>query len=136
MSINSMLAIIFLVICAVYDLKTKTIPVWLLILFALSGFIPTIRNLEEPFWLAFLPGAVLLAIGYCTKESIGFGDGVIVLILGLFTGYRLCLSSVIAGFVLTAVFSAALLICKKANRKSRVPYIPFLTAGFGVMSWI
>lgn len=136
MKINYLFTISFLLCCTFFDIKTKKIPAWLLLLFTVFGLLPVIQNPEDPFWLALIPGTVLLALAYCTKESIGFGDGFIVLILGLFIGYRKCLSAVIVGFLLTSVFSAILLIGKKASRKSRIPYIPFLTAGFGVALWM
>ena len=84
-------------------------------------------------WLSgLIPGILVLLTGRATKEAIGYGDGIAILICGLFLGVRGCMGSVISGLFLTFPVSLILLIRKKADRKSRIPFLPFLLAGYGI----
>lgn len=136
---NSVLAFVFLIFCSIFDLKNKKIPVILVMFFAGIGmicyFFAEGKSMMSVL-LSLLPGAALLALGHCTRESIGYGDGFIVLVLGLFIGFSRCAASVIAGFFISAMFAIVLLLMKKVNGKSRIPYAPFLAAGLGVALWI
>lgn len=130
------LALVFVISCALFDLKVKKIPSILLLGFGAVSVV---------FWLtagtagwkeaiyALVPGAAMLALGLCTKESIGYGDGFAVLVLGFLTGMVRCLAAVFIGFLLAAVCGLLLLALKKVNGKSRLPYMPFLAAGLGVV---
>lgn len=129
------LAIIFIIICTVFDLKKKTIPV---LIIAISGMLSFgFLFIEETDWYlvmySLIPGAVLLMLSLCTKESIGYGDGFIVLILGLLLGITKCVTVVFIGFFVFAIFALFLLLIKKVNGKSKLPYVPFLAIGLGVV---
>ena len=84
-------------------------------------------------WLAgLLPGILVLLIGKVTGEVVGYGDGIAILVCGLFLGARGCTGCVIIGLFLTFPVSLVLLLWKKADRKSRMPFLPFLLAGYGI----
>lgn len=65
--------------------------------------------------------------------GMGFGDVKLVGLLGFGVGWfgaGQVLLGVLAGFVLGGVVSVGLLIARRANRKSPIPFGPFLVAGF------
>ena len=72
------ICLIFMTICVITDIRKKEIPV---IVVALSGGCALLYTiiLGEKEWseilYSLLPGACLLFLGLCTKESIGYGDG-------------------------------------------------------------
>lgn len=75
-------------------------------------------------------GAVVVVFCLFSKEALGLADGVIILVCGVAFGlYETAGVSFIA-MVATALVSAVLLICKKAGRKSRLPFFPFLLFGY------
>ena len=82
---------------------------------------------------SLIPGAFLLAISLCTRESIGYGDGWTVLALGILLGLWKCFVVVFAGFLFSAIFSLILLVLRRVNGKSRLPFLPFITMGLGVV---
>ena len=137
MEIKEKIALLFILICAVYDCKTKEIPVWIITLFGTIAIIimAASGNKEDvmPVIYAFVPGAFLLLLSLCTKESVGYGDGFVVLVIGLLVGFAPCVSAVCAAFVLSGIFSFFLLILHRINVKSRLAYMPFLAAGLGVV---
>lgn len=135
-SAGGIIAAVFLILCAAIDIKSREIPVWIIILFGISaaayiGICGQIQLVSIAYSL--IPGASLLALSLCTKESIGYGDGWIVLILGIFTGVETCLLIVTAALIFSALSAAVLLMLKKVNGKSRIPFLPFLTMGLGVV---
>lgn len=132
-------AFLFLLIGSVLDVKTRRLPLLYLLLFGCAGILALCFGTpRDPavFFRALLPGLLLLVIGAATREGVGYGDGVVVLILGILLGARLCAGAVLAGLFLSALCSCLLLLFKRVNGKSRIPYIPFLTAGLGVITFV
>ncbi len=82
-------------------------------------------SLEETAF-RLLPGLLFLFCARLTGEKVGYGDGILLLILGG------CLAFPLIWYVwlfalLMAAFWAGILLCrKKANRNTRIPFIPFL----------
>ncbi len=132
------LALITMIVAAVMDIREKKIPLsiptvqmtlsMLYVLYLLSKG-------EEIFgglMLSLLPGAVLIAVCYVTRQGIGLGDGLMVLSLGPLFGMSGILLVVLIAFTLSALVGGMLLILKKACVKSAMAFMPFLTVGVGV----
>lgn len=117
---------------AAYDMKTKTVPVIAVAFVAASALLYRlcmgIGVLE--LILGLIPGVVLLMLAFATKESIGTGDGLVLCVLGLFCGWRQCLAIFGMALVLSAILSIILLICRKAGRKTELPFLPSLFGGY------
>ena len=67
-------------------------------------------------------------LGKLSREAVGYGDGGIVLVLGLFLSFWELLGLLAAASVLAALWTAVLLFWGKAGRT--IPFVPFLLAGF------
>lgn len=80
--------------------------------------------------LGILPGAALLAAAWVSREAIGFGDGCALLVTGLYLGFRPGVSILMTALFLTFPVSLFYLVCKKADRRKTLPFIPFLLAGY------
>lgn len=134
-----LIAILFISVCAFFDIKRKEIPVLLIMIFGIVSII-LVGISDNPDWMMILysliPGAALLTLSLCTRESIGYGDGFVVLVLGVLLGLSKCLSCVFLGFFLLSACSLLLLVLRKVNGKSRIPYMPFLAAGLGVVLFV
>lgn len=75
-------------------------------------------------------GAVLFAFIYFSKEALGVADGIVItacgIAFGLYEVVVLCFfASLYAGG-----YAVVLLLTKKAGRKSRIPFLPFLLLGY------
>ena len=75
-------------------------------------------------------GIVFLVVSRVTDESLGYGDSILILIMGGFLGFWNILSLLVAAFSMAALFSIFMLLRKKFHRKSAFPFVPFLTAAY------
>ena len=124
--------ILMLILLSVSDLKSHTIPVLPVLVFAVvmaavhlsAGDLPAVR-----IFTGMLPGLFLLAVSLASRSSIGTGDGIAVAACGAAIGLSSELASLTAALVLCCAYSIVLLIRKKAGRKDTLPFLPFLTAG-------
>ena len=117
---------------AVYDMKTKTIPVAAVAVAAMGVvlyrfFMGTgIGTLTA----GLIPGVLLLILAFATKESIGMGDGLVLCMLGMFGGWRQCLAVLGTALMLSAGLAIVLLVCRRAGRKTELPFLPCLFGGY------
>ncbi len=127
---------VFMAVCTITDIRKKEIPVAVVALSGLALLFYVIFG-EKKQWMdilySLMPGMLLLMLSYCTRESIGYGDGLVVLVIGICMGMGICIAAVTAGLIISAICAAALLALRKAGGKSRIPFVPFLSVGLGVV---
>ena len=127
---------VFMAVCTITDIRKKEIPVAVVALSGLALFFYVIFG-EKKQWMdilySLMPGMLLLMLSYCTRESIGYGDGLVVLVIGICMGMGICIAAVTAGLIISAICAAALLALRKAGGKSRIPFVPFLLIGMGAV---
>ncbi|MCM1184937.1 MAG: prepilin peptidase [Lachnoclostridium sp.] len=140
--------LIYLVILSIMDIREKQVPVYLLgvglLLAAFVGAGERIREEElmgelhliRAVWkilpgllLGLLPGIFLLGMAWMSRKA-GTGDGVVLMILGLFTDYRICMIIFSASLFLASLFSVCMMALHRAHGRTCLPYIPFLTAAY------
>ena len=89
LQIVNLLEILFLGIGTYYDVKKQVLPVTYLWTFTVVGILGTVfwryQNIEDSV-LGALMGVGILFVGWFTKEAIGYGDGWVLVILGLLEG--------------------------------------------------
>ncbi len=133
------LEILFLGLGTYFDLKNREIP---MLLFGVFGTLGVVFNLVwryqsmKSIVLGVGIGALFLLMGWVTKEAIGYGDGLGLMIMGLMTGWQRLLSIVLISFFLSGVYGLLKVIGTKASKEERLAFYPFLlTALFGV-NWL
>ncbi len=134
-----MILLVVTVLTAIWDLFKREITIWSILIcgiiswgYSLFGVIAGSSNILS-FFMALIPGAALILISAASKESIGYGDGLMLIAispaLGLYeTSFSLCIA-----FFVSGVLAIAVLIIKKGNRKLRIPFMPSFAIGLGVM---
>lgn len=75
-------------------------------------------------------GIVFLLISRVSGESFGYGDSILILIIGIFLGFWNLMYLLLGAFSMAAVFSAVMMIKHRFNRKSSFPFVPFLAAAY------
>jgi leader peptidase (prepilin peptidase)/N-methyltransferase len=129
------------VLLAVVDLRVRRLPDPLtlplaaaaLALLGLAALLPR----HAGHWPTALYGALALGAGYCAlylvnPGGMGFGDVKLAVgagaVLGWY-GWPTVLLGAFAGFLLGALYGTALLLARRASRRTAVPFGPFLLAG-------
>lgn len=129
------------VLLAVVDLKVRRLPDPLtlplagaaLVLLGLTALVP--EHAGE--WTTALLGALALGAGYLVlflinPAGMGFGDVKLALTAGAvlgWYGWPTLMLGTFAGFLLGALYGGALLVARRADRKTAIPFGPFLIAG-------
>lgn len=120
------------------DLKHKEIPVWLVIPGGIVGMAFCIlekRSLEE-LVLACLPGIAALVFSKLTKEVMGYGDGMVFLIMGMYLSLEGLLEIVIIAFMIAGFVALVLLVTFRKKGNDRIPFLPFLCLAYALEWWI
>ena len=118
-----------LLVCAYIDFKRKEVSIFLFIPMGICAILKWIIGdgagvLSRS--VGIIIGVLFLIISRLTKEAIGYGDSVLITILGLHMGgipmlYVLVASSVLAGIV------ALFCVWKhRWSKKLTIPFIPFV----------
>lgn len=116
---------------SVMDIRRRRVPVWMLVPGGILAGIMFICQQAMPgdMLKAILPGDVLLVTAFLTKKA-GYGDGIVMLFLGILSGSVKSLLIFAVSLFLAAVFSVILLGVRKVGRNTRIPFLPFLTAAW------
>lgn len=127
---------VWLALMSAADIRSCRIPVWMLgaggigtAVVLLSRFAGNGWDSAGVLW-GMIPGIILVAAALATGK-VGYGDGIVLLLLGLLLGGGNGMLLFGISLLLISVCSLVLLILKKAGKGSRIPYLPFLT-----LSWI
>ena len=79
--------------------------------------------------LGLIPGLCLLIVAWATKKA-GYADGIVLAVVGAFEGFRGCMLIFSISLITLSVCCAVLLLLKRVQRNSILPYIPFLCTGY------
>ena len=132
------LLFLFLGICAVFDGVEKKIPlavIWLGIITAIVLHIEGIIG-DGSWWdmgMAVLPGMIFWMLSFVTHEKVGYGDGWMLVMIGLFTGLWKCFLILMVGLVSESLSVLVLLAFKRISKDRQIPFAPFLLFGMGVV---
>lgn len=128
---------ICLFVCAVCDLKNRTIPVWILGIAQICSFLVFLEqndSMRLEGILGALLGVCFFVISKVSREAVGYGDSWIVFLLGLAFGVKNLLWILAISSCLCAMVSLFLLLARKWKKEHRLPFVPFLWMGYlGVM---
>ena len=123
----------YMIVLAVMDIRWKKLSLMIL----LSGTVPLAAGFlcDREIHIILLAagaavGVIFLIISRVTEDSFGYGDSILIMIMGGFLGFWNILSLLTAAFSMAALFSIFMLIRKRFHRKSAFPFVPFLTAAY------
>lgn len=129
------LMLLWLVGLSLFDIRYREVPVWLLVLgwtavlaAGIYGCVFGESGVAESAG-GMIPGLALLLIAAGTRKA-GYADGIVLILLGSTLGFRKCILTAILSLFMISTWSILLLALKKADKRTRIPYIPFLTIGY------
>lgn len=132
MRVSYMVWLIFLAVISWQDYREKKISMPVLAAVACIG--TGIQIFEKSAglgsWIGgiFL-GAIMLGAAFLTEESIGYGDGWLILVMGMCLGFWGSLVSMLMAFGASALFGGWLMAFRKVKKGYRIPFAPFLFFG-------
>lgn len=71
-------------------------------------------------------GVFLLFYGRMTGESVGYGDGCLFIMTGIFLGFWRNLELLVIASLLAACYAGYLVVAKKKTKGERFPFVPFV----------
>lgn len=122
----------FLLGCAIVDIKTKKDYQNICVINYLIAIIIKIHLSQfqvQPFIEGLCLCMVLLLISFISKQAIGYGDIFIMLALTGILHAKDVVKILFLALFICCVFSMVMLLTKRLNIKSTVPFVPFLLAG-------
>ena len=133
------LCICTLAAAAYSDIRTKRVPLWTVALMACLGMVETVLVLTDgtktlpEVMLSMAPGMLLLGLSVMSAHAVGAGDGLLLVSAGPVFGLTGIAVMLMIALCMSALVSVVLLVTKKADRKARIPFVPFLTMAMGVV---
>ena len=124
--------ILFLIICTITDLKEKKIYVWFSVINFILAFLIHIFISDVKIILlvgGIIVGIIFYVISLVSKDAIGKGDGILILVLGCLVGIKKQIEILIWAFLICTVFFILTMIIKRKEFKKSVPFSPFLLLG-------
>lgn len=124
---------VYLLILSVIDIRWKKVSVRsLLILLAIAVLCQVLCSKGELRMMVAggVCGGVFLFFSWFTQESFGYGDSILILILGILSGGWNLLWILFAAFLIASVYGGIMIARKKYTRKNSFPFIPFLTVAY------
>lgn len=124
---------VFLVVNAWLDWKRQEISLVTVGIFGAAGLG---LNLcwHYQSWGSILAGGFLglgmMFLSFLTKEAVGMGDGLILLVTGIFLGFAENFQMLFIGSALCSFLMCILLLLRRIWKDSRFPLVPFLLAAY------
>lgn len=123
-------------IMSVEDIRKKGIKRLWLIGLGIVGLIFMIADAEVlcvSFLLRFVPGVVFVLLAWATREQIGMGDALLILVMGWYLNAIELVDVCLLAFFIAGLVALVLLVVIKKSKKFELPMVPFIFAGYVVM---
>jgi leader peptidase (prepilin peptidase)/N-methyltransferase len=135
--ITEALMLIGLLSCAIYDWRRKEIP----IIYVIGiGFVAvfSLFFLRKEHIADVIGGALLglscLLVSKWTRQAVGYGDSLLILVLGVYMGGIKLLQLLFIATTVAAFFALFCLWKRKWKRNATIPFVPFIMLAYvGVM---
>lgn len=131
--VTTLILLVFLFLCSVWDCKVRKIPLWLCHTSAFFIIICELLAKEIAFSKmlgGILVGLFLLGLTKITRGQIGLGDGIVFIVIGLGIGLKESFLLLLESLFLLFLFCLIGLIVKKIKIKQRIPFLPFVFSAY------
>jgi leader peptidase (prepilin peptidase)/N-methyltransferase len=128
--------LVFLAICMIEDLRSRTVSLNIILVFLACGIV--FRLYYDGLILNILGGS---AIGFTfmlfsafKKKFLGVGDGLILLTTGVYIGFFENLKLLFYASLLGVIIGGVMILAKKWTGQTKIPFAPFLFCGYVVVA--
>ncbi|MBQ9031932.1 MAG: hypothetical protein IJ106_10860 [Parasporobacterium sp.] len=145
--ILKLMLLMLLAMAAYEDYQTGTLSLMLLGTGAFAGTAVRILGMEPEvlntaagvlsgFLAGIAPGLVLLILGFASREAVGYGDGLLICVTGIFLGGSGNFLLLLFSLLLAAFGSVLLMILKIRRRTDRIVFAPFVLGGYLLLTGV
>ncbi len=132
--IHHVFLLIYLTFCAYTDIRTMTVSLPISIVFSTFGcifqFASCIPEISFTLFLISISiGIFLVFLSIISNNTIGSGDGLMLITTGTFLSVTDNISTLFYGLLLSSFYSLYKLI-KTRQKKTLIPFAPFLLLGY------
>ena len=120
------------IICSYTDIRYKKvykIITAVYFILALSGHLIGKTGTVVTMMTGLIPGAFCLFLSWASRQEFGYGDSTLIAICGVSLGFRPCMTIIFTAFFCSGVWALVLFGLRRADRKSEIPFVPFLLLG-------
>lgn len=130
---NQAAVIGMLAICSAEDIRRKQVRLNFILAFGIAGIIfhmlwqmQTIENVL----FGMCVGGALLVLSFLTRGRIGAGDGILMVVTGIYLGLEQNLELLICSLFICAIYALCLLVLHKKKRKDTIAFVPFVFVSY------
>lgn len=135
--VSDWLMLLFLGVCSISDLRLRGVKTWVLTCSTLAVLLFCIFLTEEPLWSVLCGagmGLVFFGVSYLTRESMGYADSWLILLLGIYLGLPKLMLLLSCAFLSAGVMALVGIALKWWKGNGTIAFIPFLALSYmGVM---
>ncbi len=123
-------------ICSLEDVRHKRLTIVYILMFGIGG---VILHLFAPVCSIYsilcgmLLGIAMILVSLITRGNVGIGDGMLLLVTGVYLGGYGNLQLLMTGLLLSALWALGLLAFKKKKGKYEIAFAPFLLLAYFVL---
>lgn len=133
---QSVMMLGLLSICSLEDVKRKRLTVIYILMFGIGGVVlhlfTPVCSIYSMLW-GMLLGIAMILLSIATRGNVGMGDGILLVVTGVYLGGADNLQLFMMGLLLSALWSLGLMVLKKKNRKEEIAFVPFLLLSYVIM---
>lgn len=145
------LTLFIFAVCTYTDIRYRKIYGWSLVLYGIlamggrilgraavnTGLMGTdaglvlnaAAELASDLIIGLLPGLFCIAISWISRQSLGYGDSILIAVSGISLGLLTCLHLLLTALFFAGVIGLVLLVFFRKGRKYDMPFAPFLFLG-------
>ena len=117
---------------AIWDIWKRQLPIVLLMLVTITVLIQCFMGSGSVLSSigGGLVGGAFLLLSKLSKEALGYGDSLLILIIGVQLGFWSLLECLTYTMFFLGIISLIYLVIKRGRRQVTIPFIPILAAGY------
>lgn len=134
--IQKFILFMVLAVAAYKDIKEQKVYVYLLYIAAVLGVfchiwyqVPAVPDMIG----GMAVGLILLLITWASRGNVGMGDGLMVMVSGIFLGFQKNAALLMTALGLSGLAALFLITIKRKEKNYRIPFLPFLFAAYLVL---
>lgn len=129
---------VYLSILSIMDIRVRKVPFWILAVGGIAAVGVRVLQYGRLDFLAVggaVAGGLFTVVSKITREGFGYGDSLLILVMGVYLGFWELMAVLLGAFLLSALFAMGLLVFGGFDKKRGYPFIPFILASYFIWVW-